>query len=473
MMDKNNNSIKILKEAVEISPNNIPLRIYYIEKLYKEGLLEELVAECKKLLQLAPCDKDSLLKVGEFYYKLGASDALYYFDAIDCFKALIEKCPLTKKEKAQAHLYLGYCLMEIDKEDEALKEFEIANKLDPKIEKNDKNLKKDIIKEDADMDTEDEEEDDTYKEKISLRAGDAETTITTIPFERTKFTFEDVGGLSELKEELKLKIIYPFYQQDIYKIYGKKVGGGILLYGPPGCGKTLMAKAVAGECKANFISVGISDILDMWHGNTEKNIQSIFETARKNAPCIIFFDEMEAIGGNRRDMHQHFHRIMTDELLSQMDGIASKNENILIIGATNAPWNIDTALKRPGRFDRIIFVPPPDEKAREEILKICLKDKPKDKINYAKIVYRTKHYSGADLKNLVEIACEKVLARAMQEKRVIKITTEDILSALSFVKPTTIEWFEIGENYATYANESHFYDGVKNYLQKTKGLKIL
>jgi tetratricopeptide (TPR) repeat protein len=181
--------------------------------------------------------------------------------------------------------------------------------------------------------------------------------------ERPSIKFSDVGGMENIKEEIRLKIIYPLQSPDIYKAYGKKTGGGVLLYGPPGCGKTLVSRATAGEIKANFISIGLHQILDMYVGNSEKNLHEIFELARKHVPSILFIDEIDAMAANRADLRHSASRTVINQFLAEMDGGINSNEGVLILGATNAPWSIDAAFRRPGRFDRMIFVPTPDEDA--------------------------------------------------------------------------------------------------------------
>ena len=200
--------------------------------------------------------------------------------------------------------------------------------------------------------------------------------MTKMPFlflKKPTINFNDVGGMENVKKEISLKIIKPLEHADLYKAYGKKIGGGILLYGPPGCGKTHLAKATAGEINAKFINVGINEILDMWIGSSERNLHEIFETARKNKPCVIFIDEIDALGANRNDVNKTAGRTVINQFLAELDGIDSNNDGILVLGATNAPWYLDPAFRRPGRFDRIIFVSPPDQEAKASIYNILLK----------------------------------------------------------------------------------------------------
>ena len=201
-------------------------------------------------------------------------------------------------------------------------------------------------------------------------SGSADPTARNI-VERPALRFADVGGMEALKDEIRLKIIHPLKHPELYQAYGKSIGGGILMYGPPGCGKTHLARATAGEVKAGFLSVGINDVLDMWIGNSERNLHELFEQARRNTPCVLFFDEVDALGASRTDLRQSAGRQVINQFLAELDGVDPSNEGVLILAATNAPWHLDTAFRRPGRFDRILFVPPPDAAARAAILARC------------------------------------------------------------------------------------------------------
>ncbi|MBP7515348.1 MAG: AAA family ATPase [Flavobacteriales bacterium] len=277
--------------------------------------------------------------------------------------------------------------------------------------------------------------------------------------------FADVGGMDAVKKEIALKIIMPFRQPELYKAYNKKAGGGILLYGPPGCGKTFIAKATAGEIDARFVSVGISDVLDMWIGNSEKNLAGIFGSARNNTPCVLFFDEIDALGANRSHMKQSGGRHLINQFLSEMDGTGSANEGILIMGATNAPWHMDPAFRRPGRFDRIIFVPPPDQEGRKRILDLLLRGMPAEDVDTMTIAKVTEHFSGADLKAVIDTCVEDKLADAFTSGKPEPITTKDLKKAAGKLKPTTREWFNSAKNYALYANDGGLYDEILKYVK--------
>ncbi|WNC13537.1 ATP-binding protein [Brevibacillus brevis] len=286
-------------------------------------------------------------------------------------------------------------------------------------------------------------------------------------FVRPTITFADIGGMERVKENIRVNIIFPMQNPELFQAYGKSAGGGILLYGPPGCGKTFIAKATAGECQAHFTTMAITDILDMYIGESEKNLHEIFEKARLRTPSVVFIDEIDAIGGNRHNMQNSTSRILTNQLLVEMDSTQNNNRNLLVIGATNTPWFVDSALRRPGRFDRILFIPPPDLEARTEILQLHMKGKPAEAIDYQSIAHQTNRYSGADLKAVCDIASESAIKRAMATGKIVPVTTDDLINALRVVKPSTIEWLNTAKNYATYANQSGLYDDILEYLQNS------
>ncbi len=281
---------------------------------------------------------------------------------------------------------------------------------------------------------------------------------------KSDLKFTDVGGMEQVKEDIRMKIIHPLKNPQLFAAYGKKAGGGVLLYGPPGCGKTLMAQATAGEIDATFLSVGLHQILDMFIGESEQKLHKIFELARKSKPAVLFFDETDALAADRRDMRQSAGRTLINQFLSELDGAQAQNDDLLILGATNAPWQLDGAFLRPGRFDRIIFVPPPDLAARAEIAKIHAKGKPLTDFDPMDIAKRTEGFSGADLKAVFDQATEAALTEAMKKGSMVPVTGKMLVKATKDVKPSTKKWFESAKNHALYANQSGFYDDILTHL---------
>ena len=229
--------------------------------------------------------------------------------------------------------------------------------------------------------------------------------------EKPTINFDDVGGMEAIKDEIRVKIIHPLDHPDLYAAYGKSIGGGILLYGPPGCGKTLLARGTAGEIRASFVSVNIDAVLEMWLGQSERNLHQFFDYARRHKPCVLFFDEVDAIAAKREELKYSAGRQVINQFLAELDGVRSSNEGVLILAATNAPWHLDPAFRRPGRFDRVIFVPPPDEPARVTILNILVKGKPVRELDCQEVARQTEGYSGADLAAVVDLAVEGKLRR--------------------------------------------------------------
>jgi len=302
--------------------------------------------------------------------------------------------------------------------------------------------------------------------KVSAENSD-EDLDTEKWFEKSETTFKDVGGMKELKEEIKLGIVYPFEKPELYKKYGKKIGGGILLYGPPGCGKTHIARATAGEIKAMFLSLAIEDILNMWLGQSEKNLHKLFQNARNLAPTVIFIDEVDALGSDRMKTASSA-KSLVNQFLTEMDNVDNNNDQVMVLGATNMPWQIDPAFRRPGRFDKIIFVPPPDEEARAEIFKIHLANRPTDYIDYGDLARRTNLFSGADISKVCDMATESIMREILSGGSERNISMQDLIATIKVTPITTREWFSTARNFAKYANESGTYSPILQYMRTHK-----
>lgn len=302
--------------------------------------------------------------------------------------------------------------------------------------------------------------------------------LKVIQFDRTKNTFvettepqekfDDVGGLEEVKKKIRMNFILPLQNPEFFKAYGKEAGGSLLLYGPPGCGKTFLAKAIAGEIEANFLHLELQAILSMYVGESEHNLHDVFERAREQKPCVLFIDELDAVGGSRQNMRQHHERMLVNQLLIELDGLKSHNDGVFVIGATNTPWYLDSALRRPGRFNQLIFLPPPSDEERELILHLKTKGKPQTSLNLTKVANKTEHFSGADLEQLVNDAIETALQRSMESGELHPLTNDDILNALKQRKPTTLEWFATAKNYAIFSDVNKNYQYVLDYIKENK-----
>jgi SpoVK/Ycf46/Vps4 family AAA+-type ATPase len=288
--------------------------------------------------------------------------------------------------------------------------------------------------------------------------------------DRRRVRLADVGGMEQVKQRLDAAFLGPMRNPDLARMYGKSLRGGLLLYGPPGCGKTFIAKAVAGELGARFYSVSLADVLDVWLGAAERNIKEIFGTARRNAPCVLFLDEVDAIGHRRSRIGAGWTglRSAVNQLLAEMDSVGSDNEGVFVLAATNHPWDVDPALRRPGRLDRTILVLPPDPAARDAILRYHLRDRPLAGIDVAALVRRTEDYSGADLAHLADSAAEIALADSVRTGQARPIGMADFGAALKQVGPSTGPWLQTARNVAQFANSSGEYDELLAYLKSRK-----
>lgn len=289
-----------------------------------------------------------------------------------------------------------------------------------------------------------------------------------IEAEDTHIYLKDVGGMLDVKKRLNLTFLAPLKNPKLVKKYGKKTAGGLLLYGPPGCGKTYIARALAGELGAKFISVSLSDILDMYIGESEKKLHEVFDMARRNAPAVLFFDELDAIGQKRSNLKHSGMRSLVNQLLMEMDSVDGNNEGVFILAATNLPWDIDAALKRPGRFDRVIAVFPPDQEAREHILEHHLRDTPYEDVDLKALAEGTELFSGADLAHLCQSAIEVVFEESLETGNARALNNKDFQVPLKEVRPSTRSWFESARNYAMFANQGGSYDDLLNYIRERK-----
>ncbi|MFC7102486.1 ATP-binding protein [Nonomuraea rubra] len=290
---------------------------------------------------------------------------------------------------------------------------------------------------------------------------------STAEVERSGVSFADVAGMETVKEALRIKLLLPTQQPEMFAAFGKRAGGGVLLYGPPGAGKTHLARAAAGELGAAFVNVGLADILDMYIGNSERNLRATFDLARRNRPCVLFFDEVDALAGRRSDMRSAHGRQLVNQFLSELDGVdQNANEGVLVLAATNAPWYVDVAFRRPGRLDQPVFVPPPDQQARAAILRILCRDKPLAEMDYDAVAQVTEHFVGADLKGLVDRAVEAKLQQSLSAGRPIPLTTQDLLAAAKTVRPTAVrEWMGTARNYVMHANDSGAWDELMPWVK--------
>ncbi|RVX45576.1 ATPase family protein associated with various cellular activities (AAA) [Nonomuraea polychroma] len=456
--------LQALREAARLSPDNLPLRRHLADQLLKKGYLAEAEAEFRAALVLAPKDTDVVAGLAEAFVRQSAhGEALAVLEPfLADFHAypprmgiLAARALLGEGEQGKA----AYRYYEAISRDPSLADPELAERLPiPIVPSKSAPAAPPAPAAPA----------PAY---AALAGAPAPSAADSAPggaeVERSKHTFADVAGMEAVKEALRVKLLLPIQQPELFAAYGKRAGGGVLLYGPPGAGKTHLARAAAGELGASFVNVGLADILDMYVGSSERNLRATFDLARRNRPCVLFFDEVDALAARRSDMRQAHTRQLVNQFLAELDGVdQDANEGVLVLAATNAPWYIDVAFRRPGRFDQLVFVPPPDTAARAAILRILCRDKPLAEMDFDAVARATEHYVGADLKGLVDRAVEVKLQQSISAGRAIPLSTADLLAAAQGTRPSSVrEWMATARNYVLHANESGAWDELMPWIK--------
>jgi SpoVK/Ycf46/Vps4 family AAA+-type ATPase len=435
-----------LREALRASPDNVPLRRHLARTLAKLGRWAEAEVELRAALKRVPADEAVQTELARAFAAQGK-----HAEASTLLEARAE----SGTASPPTLVLFARVLHSLGETARSVRVYRAAIEADPSAA--DEALAKALGAGPV-----------RAAETESSGAADADDDAAaddSVEIERPKIKFADVGGMAGVKDEIRMKIVHPLQHPELYRAYGKTIGGGVLMYGPPGCGKTHLARATAGEVSAAFAAVGLSDVLNMWFGESERRLHETFERARRHKPCVLFFDEVDALGAARGDSRADGGRRLVNQFLEEMDGVKTSNDGVLVLAATNAPWALDSAFRRPGRFDRILFVAPPDEPARAEILRALLRDKPQRDLDLAAIAARTNEFSGADLKGVVDQTIEAKLREAMKTGVPGPIVTADLERAVKKARPSTREWFATARNYALHANQGGAYDDVLKYLK--------
>jgi len=253
------------------------------------------------------------------------------------------------------------------------------------------------------------------------------STLRETAIEMPSVTWDDIGGLEDVKRELKETVQYPVLHADKFQFFGMSPSKGVLFYGPPGCGKTLLAKAIANECKANFISIKGPELLTMWFGESEANVRDLFDKARQAAPCVIFFDEMDSIakarGSGGAGGSEAGDRVI-NQILTEIDGVGAK-KSVFVIGATNRPDILDPAVMRPGRLDQLIYIPLPDLESRLSVFRANLRKSPLgDDVDLPLLANLTDGFSGADITEVCQRACKLAIRYEIDSQQAAEAEAE-------------------------------------------------
>ncbi len=465
--------LSAIREALEQSPSNPSLLLLLGHACLEELQLDEAYEAFERVLLLDSAQADAHLGIARVLLMQGDSSGA---------AVRAERVLQSEPGNAPAHLLLSRVLLSEGDRARALDHFEKAVRSDGAV--SDPSLERELGRSAAEVRkgaaapnvpepapsepfTSTEFPTDTFEDPFVDDAAEdwrPETFYAPGDPERGRVNFDAVGGMEELKEEIRLKIIYPLQHPELYKAYGRKAGGGILIFGPPGCGKTLMLRAVAGEVGCNYFAIGLHEIFDPYFGSSERNLHQVFETARANSPCVLVFDELDSLAVDRRHLRESQMRNLVNQFLFELDGLRSDNSRILVIGATNAPWQLDPAFRRPGRFDQTIFVPPPDLPARAQIIELLARDKPIAQLNVSELAKATKGFTGADLKWVFDRGAELALSEAVHTGRPVPISMDLLLQVANLHRPSSGEWFEGLRPHVQEATQDGLYAEVRKFL---------
>ncbi|WAP51845.1 AAA family ATPase [Arthrobacter sp. ATA002] len=443
----NDDVLASLRRAVEASPEDAALRLHVAEMLLAAGRHTETIGEVNAVLQREPAHPAALELLGRTVAALTSASGTAASGTGSAEP--VESDPAVEPEPVEPDPAV---------EPEPVEPDPAVEPADPAAAAFDWTRAESEVGSDVPP---------PFLPEPQLAAGEGGEGVAPLEPEAPAVTLKDVGGLDAVKKRLNESFMQPMKNAELAKAFGKSLRGGLLLYGPPGCGKTFLARAVAGELGAVFMSVTMTDILDPYHGVTEKNMKAVFDSARAHSPTVLFLDEVDAIGMKRSGLGHHaMIRQMVNQLLIEMDSMAGNNDGLYLLAATNHPWDLDEALLRPGRLDRTLLVTPPDFEARRTILEYHLRDRPLAGIDLAGIASRTEMFSGADLAHICVTAAEKAMTESIQANRICPITMTHINAALDEIGPSTLAWLESSRNVVKFSNEHGRYNDLAEYLRQ-------
>ncbi len=455
-------NLNALREAIAESPDNVPLLLLHAHSCMEELSLGEARSGFEKVLRLLPDNAEAKLGIARLLFLDGRTS-----EAVVRVQSLIEESP----GFAPAHLFLSRLYLGEEDHEGALKHYRKATAVnksmtDPALERALSGATRDrrrsrgagdqasaaTTRRDAEGDdgngerrSPEEDQDEEILSFFDELDGDEEGDGISIGFSMEDFVrpsgrFDLIGGLEDIKEELRMRIVHPLERPELFRVYGKGVGGSLLLYGPPGCGKTLVCRSLANETPARFFEVGLPHVLEMYVGEGERDLHQIFQLARKHAPSVVFIDDLDSLaaGGATGKVAAEWN--LMQQLLEEMDRESASPSGILVVGVSSAPWNLGDAVSRPGRFERRILVPLPDRSTRKAIFAILAKDKPIIDLDLNYLASKTEGYSGAELKAIFDMATDEALALAVKEDRIVPLTMAMCMQCARRLRPAAYQW---------------------------------
>ncbi len=447
-------NLDALRQQVEAAPRDAALWFEYATCCLEDWALDEARGAYERVLEIEPANMSAQLELARTYYLSGNSSA-----AIVRCEAVLQREPYNGAamllmarvffhdgDADSARIWLRRArILDVNLRDVAL-ERELADGSAVEVTDSDQFQRRAQTQRGQPEDNETRRRAEDDQDPFSdLDDGGWEEAFEIEDFQKPTQNYSGVFGHEDAKTELGMKIVHPVKHPKLFAKYGKTVGGSVLLYGPSGCGKTMLAKATAGEVGARVFTISPHQLLDMYVGGSERNLHHLFELARRDSPSVIFIEEIDILVAGRSRQRSNApgnQRGLLQQLLVELDNSDGKNEGVLIIGATSAPWNVDQTVRRPGRFDRALFIAPPEESTRAQLLEHLMAEKPQDDIDFALIAKRTRDFTGADLEVLVEHAIDRSLLKAMKTGEVLPLQTSDFIEAVSSIRPSAPEWFQ-------------------------------
>jgi len=434
-----------IRRALENSPDSVPLLLLYGRGCLEDWSLEEAYATFQRVLERDGKNFEARLGLAQVLYLTGRAS-----EAVVRLEAMLEEQPRNARvymmlarthfadgDSREARLaYRRACDLDNGQRDAAL-ERELG------IDKQRRNMgvAKAELWNTLPADNDDDQRGDSFSgAEEDFGVFDDEPAFGIDDFERPVGGLDSVVGLDKVKELLQLKFVHPHRHPDLFRSYGMLSGGSVLLFGPPGCGKSVLSRAIAAEAGARYLAVRPHQLLDMYIGNSEKNLNQVFELARQHGPVVLFFDDVEAMASNRRENRSSVPRSVIQQFLGELDVHASCHDSVLVLAATSTPWLLDPAFLRPGRFDPCLYVAPPNLDERKEIFRRLADGKPVGDLDLDLLAARTPHFSAAELAALFGRGVELALGRSLSLNELVPLETGLFLGLLEEFKPSLVEW---------------------------------
>ncbi|MCB1056084.1 MAG: AAA family ATPase [Acidobacteria bacterium] len=449
-----------LRQAVELSPESGPLRRHFAEMLLNRGYARQAETEFRKAIDLDDLDAPS---------KLGLARALHSQGQNSTALLLVKQVIRESDRPAKAYILYARLLLALGSVERAVREYRKAIATDP--EAVDPDLASELglaaIRSEPSPPAADDG-DETRPSGASAPDAEpiSELDLEISPAEaythrlrrlfaaHPRITFQHVSGLEAVKQELNAMLVHPLNNRQHYRAYEKSLGGRLLMFGPPGCGKTYLARAVAGEVLAPFLAVHIHDLVDQWQTQSGRMLHEIFEQARDMSPSVLFFDDVETAGTDRPVSRQLLHELRDP----------AANDSLLVLVATSAPWDADPDLLAPGAFDRVLFLGPPTRADRLDFLRRLCAGKPQGNLDLPTLAGATEGYSFLDLKRVVDRALDDVLRRSLDQGRPQPLTRGDLESAIAAIQPSLPPWLEEAREHLPPRGQDSVYRELRSYL---------